>query len=200
MFCVPGFELFRMSLRRDHLNYLEIGVYNGDSIATLARMNPNKTIYAIDPFIEDGRTTHDTGVDRGEYMSQQEINTRKNIEGLENVVLFKMTSEEFSDMLTDEMVDLMNIGHVLIDGSHHYRDVVIDYELATRLFGNKPGVVVFDDAHLEDVAQAREEFQTKYNDKIDNTVDLYISRPGHIIAYFMNGHPDANEYHSNKNN
>ena len=66
-------------------------------------------------------------------------------------------------------------------------------------FGQDEGVKI-DDAHLEDVAQAREEFQTKYNDKIDNTVDLYISRPGHIIVYFMNGHPDANEYYSNKNN
>ena len=200
MFCVPGFELFRMSLRRDHLNYLEIGVYNGDSIATLARMNPNKTIYAIDPFIEDGYTSHDTGVDRGEYMSQQEANTRKNIEGLTNVVLFKMTSQEFSEILTDEMVDLMNIGHVLVDGSHHYEDVVIDSELSMRLFNNKPGIIVFDDADLDSVARARKEFHIKYNSKTDNMLDLYIARPGHIITYFMNGHPDANEYHSNKNN
>jgi predicted O-methyltransferase YrrM len=200
MFCVPGFELFRMALYRNSLNYLEIGCYNGDSIAELARMYPNRIIYAIDPFIEDGYTSHDTGVDRGEYMSQQEANTRQNIEGLENVVLFKMTSQEFSEMLTDEMVELMNIGHVLVDGSHHYEDVVVDYELATRLFNGKQGIVVFDDADLPGVAQARTEFGEKYKDKIDNVLDLYITRPGHIITYFMNGHIDANEYYSKKNN
>jgi hypothetical protein len=199
MFCVPGFELFRFSLARDNLNYLEIGVYNGDSIATLAKMYPNKTVYAIDPFIEDGFTSHDTGVERGEYMSQQEANTQKNIAGLDNVVLFKMTSQEFAEMLTDEMVDLMNIGHVLIDGSHHYEDVVIDSELSMRLFNNRPGIIVFDDADLDDVARARKEFHIKYKEQTDNLVDLYITRPGHIIAYFMNGHPNATEYHSNKN-
>jgi predicted O-methyltransferase YrrM len=200
MFCVPGFELFRFSLARDNLNYLEIGVYNGDSIATLAKMYPNKTVYAIDPFIEDGFTSHDTGVERGEYMSQQEANTRRNIAGLDNVVLFKMTSQEFAEMLTDEMVDLMNIGHVLVDGSHHYEDVVIDSELSIKLFNNKPGIIVFDDADLDGVARARKEFHIKYNSKTDNVLDLYITRPGHIITYFMNGHPDANEYHSKKNN
>ena len=199
MFCVPGFELFQLALSRNSYNYLEIGVYNGDSIAKLAKMHPNRTIYAVDPFIEDGYTSHDTGVDRGEYMSQQETNTRQNIEGLDNVVLFKMTSQEFSEMLTDEMVKLMNIGHVLIDGSHHYKDVVIDYELSTRLFDSRQGIAVFDDANLPGVDQARKEFHEKYNSNIDNVVDLYISRPEHIIAYFMNGHPDATYYHSIKN-
>ena len=200
MFCVPGFELFRMSLGRDNLNYLEIGCYNGDSIAELARMYPNRIIYAIDPFIEDGFTSHDTGVNQGEYMSQQETNTRRNIEGLENVVLFKMTSQDFSEMLTDEMVKLMNIGHVLVDGSHHYKDVVIDCELSARLFNSRSGIIVFDDANLPGVAQARTEFGKKYKDKIDNILDLYITRPGHIITYFMNGHPDATYYYSKKNN
>jgi len=189
-----------MSLGRDNLNYLEIGVYNGDSIAELARMYPNKTIYAVDPFVEDGFTSHDTGVDRGEYMSQQEANTRQNIAGLDNVVLFKMTSQEFAKMLTDEMIELMNIGHVLVDGSHHYEDVIIDCELSARLFNGKQGVIVFDDANLLGVAQALTEFGEKYKDKIDNTLDLYITRPGHIITYFMNGHPDATYYYSKKNN
>jgi hypothetical protein len=102
-------------------------------------------------------------------------------------------------MLTDEMVELMNIGHVLIDGSHHYEDVVIDSELSIKLFNNKPGIIVFDDADLDGVARARKEFHIKYNSKTDNMLDLYITRPGHIITYFMNGHPDATYYHSNKN-
>lgn len=200
MFCVPGFELFSMALARASDNYLEIGVFNGDSIAELARRFPNKIIFGIDPFIEDGYTSDNTGVETGQHMSQQEQNTLKNIEGLDNVVLFKMTSKEFAEILTDEMVEHMSISHVLIDGSHHYDDVAIDYELSMKLLNNKPGIVIFDDADLAGVAQAHTEFVDRYQDKIDNTLDLYISQPGHIIAHFMNGHPDANFYYSKKNN
>jgi hypothetical protein len=199
MYCVPGFELFSLALARTGANYLEIGVFNGDAIGKLGVAYPNKIIYGIDPFIEDGYTSHTSGVDSGEYMSQQEANTRKNIKGLDNVVLFKLTSEEFVEILNDEMVKMMQISHVLIDGSHHYEDVVIDAELAVRLLDGRPGIIVFDDVNLPGVKEAQDEFAQRHQANIDNRLDLYIREPEHIIAYFMNGHPDANHYHSNKN-
>ena len=200
MHCVPGFELFSLALARTGANYLEIGVFNGDSIGRLGTMYPNKIIYGIDPFIEDGYTTNLTGVERGQHISQQEENTLKNINGLDNVILFKMTNKEFVEILTDEMVNMMQISHVLIDGSHHYKDVAIDAELAVRLLDGKPGIVVFDDVDLPGVRQAQDEFEQQHQSNIDNRLDMYLREPEHIIAYFMNGHPDADQYYSKKNN
>jgi hypothetical protein len=200
MHCVPGFELFSMALARTGANYLEIGVFNGDSISKLATWYPHKIIYGIDPFIEDGYTSHETGAEQGQHIGQQEENTLKNINGLENIVLFKMTSKEFVEILTDEMVKVMEVSHVLIDGSHHYEDVVTDAELAVRLLDGKPGIIVFDDANLPGVDQARHEFVVAHNDKINGIFDCYSDKPGHIIAYFMNGHPDANYYYNPKKN
>jgi hypothetical protein len=200
MYCVPGFELLSLALARTGANYLEIGVFNGDAIGKLGAAYPNKIIYGIDPFIEDGYTSHTTGVESGEYMSQQEANTRKNIAGLDNVVLLKMTSEEFAEILTNDMVNMMQVSHVLIDGSHHYKDVAIDAELAVRLLDGRPGIIIFDDTNLPGVKQAQDEFAQQHQANIDNRLDLYLREPEHIIAYFMNGHPDANYYHSKKNN
>jgi hypothetical protein len=199
MMCYPGYELFTMTLQRDTCNYFEIGVFEGDGLAHLARKAPHKSIFGVDPFVEDGYTSHTSGDERDRSMNQIEITANNNIKGLENVVLFKMTGQEFADMLTDDMIEMMDIGHVLIDGSHHYEDVQVDYELAIRLLGGKPGIIVFDDANLEGVKKAHDEFVNKYSAQIDNTIDIYTSQPKSIFAHFLNGHPDANFYHGTKN-
>jgi hypothetical protein len=186
MFCQPGFEYFQRNLPNSPYNYLEIGVFNGDSIAALARNNPNKTIYGVDPFLEDGYTTHTTGVNRHEFMPEQQRNTLNNIEGLSNVTLFEMTSESFAAVLTDELVADMNVAWVLIDGSHHYADVQIDVDLALRLIGDRPGGIVFDDLNLPDVDRARRYFIDKYGSQTDHAVDLPGPHPGHIMAYSVN--------------
>jgi hypothetical protein len=118
-------------------------------------------------------------------MPVQQANTYKNIEGLTNVVLFETTSKGFADMLTDEMVTDMDVGWVLIDGSHHYRDVIIDINLAIRLIGHKPGVIIFDDINLPGVNKAYCEFLNMSIKKSD-AVDIYASHPGHIIFHEIN--------------
>lgn len=199
MMCYPGYELFTMALHRDSRNYLEIGVFEGDGLAHLALAAPHKSVFGVDPFIEDGFTSHASGDSQTEHMSQVEQTATANTKDLANAVLFKMTGQEFADMLTDEMINLMDIGHVLIDGSHHYEDVQVDYELAIKLLNGKPGIIVFDDAQLEGVKRAHDEFVNKYSAQIDNTVDIYMTEPNHIFAHFLNGHLDANFYYSPKN-
>lgn len=49
--CTAGFEFMNNKLASIKSNYLEIGVFDGDSIAGLAKKYPDKKIYAIDPFI-----------------------------------------------------------------------------------------------------------------------------------------------------
>ena len=177
MFCRPGFIFFRQELSKSDLNYLEIGVFNGDSIAELAKLNPNKMIYGIDPFIEDGCTMHTTHVKENESMPVQRQNTYNNISGLSNIKLFEQKTSEF-----DNTQDL-NIGWILIDGSHHYEDVCIDIKIAMKQIGNKKGGIVFDDTNYAPVIQAHNEFLIEYKDRITNTVDLYN---GAIMAHFIN--------------
>lgn len=187
MFCQPGYNFFANLLGRSNHNYLEIGVFNGDSIAGLANLHPNKTIFGIDPFIEDGCTTSHTGVNEDEFMHTQKENTSKNIAGLTNITLFELLSTEFNEILTDELINDMDVAWVLIDGSHRYEDVKNDYKMAMRLIGNKKGGVVFDDVNLEGVGRGYAEFCIDHAGQISQPIDLYADQhPGHIIAHLIN--------------
>jgi hypothetical protein len=144
-------------------NYLEIGVFNGIGTATIAELFPDKKIYAIDPFIEDGHTG--TG-DRGIALNPQREAYYENAEGKDNMTIFETTSDEFAKTLTDEKIAEYNIDWVVVDGSHHYEDVTVDYHLAMRLIGDRPGVIVFDDLGHSGVQQAVDEFLIEYKDQI----------------------------------
>jgi hypothetical protein len=76
----------------------------------------------------------------------------------------------------------VNIGAVLIDGSHHYEDVSIDVELSMKLIGKKPGFIIFDDTDVEGVKMAQNEFLEKYEKQISLE---YILTPN-IIGYRLN--------------
>lgn len=186
MFCLSGYNYFRTALQMSEYNYLEIGVFNGDSIAELGRAYPNKIIHGVDPFIEDGCTTHASGVNRFGALTNQRNSTHNNIAGLSNVKLFEETSASFANRLTDEMVKELNVGWVLIDGSHHYEDVVIDIKLAMRLIGNKKGGIVFDDVCVPDVGKAYQEFLDTYKGQYGPVLDIYLAEPGHILAHTIN--------------
>ncbi len=152
-------ELFKDNLKDYDGNYLEIGVYNGTSIASLGDIYPNKKIYGIDPFIEDGNTSHATNKDAGEVLINQKENTLNQIKDKSNVVLFEMTSKRFVEELNSEKINEMNISAVFIDGDHRYEHSKNDAELALSLIGNKSGIVVFDDPGIPDVFSVINEFE-----------------------------------------
>ena len=185
MFCLAGFNYLNHKLSSNTGNYLEIGVFNGDSIATLARNYPHLTIYGVDPFVEDGCTTHTSRVQENEHMPDQRANTHANIAGLPNIVLNEEFSSAFADRLTDAEVDAMKVRHVLIDGSHHYKDVIIDVHLAMRLIGNHGGSIVFDDVNLPDVRRAYDEFLEIYSGRYAPVEDLSHIDPGHILGHVI---------------
>jgi len=186
MFCQPAYHFFSTNINQNTHNYLEIGVFNGDSIAGIAQQFPDKSIFAIDPFIEDGNTMHTSNVQSGELMPTQRANTHTNINGLKNIALFEMTSKDFNDILTDEMIADMDVGWILIDGSHHYEDVILDAHMSMRIIGDRKGVIIFDDIGLPGVNQAYVEWKETYKDRIKNTADLYDHNPGFIIAHWIN--------------
>ena len=146
-------------------DYFEIGVFNGAGFAEVARNNPDKICYAVDPFIEDGHTIGASQVSTGTKMATQKHNFETNTAGLANVVLHETTIKEFLDTLTEDSLP-KNIGMVVIDGDHHYEHVVVDFQLAMKLIGKRRGTIVVDDTDISGVMQAYTEFVNANNTRI----------------------------------
>lgn len=153
-------------------HYLEIGVYNGESIGILGKDFPNKKIFAVDPFIEDGNTSWTSGIKIGNRLNSQRESTYNFIKDKSNVKLFELTSHDFYASLTDENIKDYNIQIVFIDGDHHYDHVTNDYKLALSIIGSKSGIIIFDDDHISDVKRAMDEFKFIARSRIVKILDL----------------------------
>lgn len=162
-------EFFKEELSTLPGNYLEIGVYNGLSIKELALLYPSKRIIGVDPFIEDGCTSHKSGQSLNEQLSAQRINTLDNVKNISNIDLHQLTSVEFYTKNIDVLHEF-NVSAVFVDGSHHYVDVVNDYKLAMDLLNKKRGIICFDDLQVPDVAKAVEEFEVFAHDRITEKI------------------------------
>lgn len=173
MLCTTGYQFLLENLKIFPGNHLDIGVFDGDGMASLAAAYPDKTIYGIDPFIEDGNTTQLTDVERGGEMVKQEERTVSRLEPYKNTFLNIMTSKEFLDLLTPETINIMNINSVFVDGSHWYEDVLTDAELAFKLIGNNKGMITFDDLNNPDVKKAYDEILITYKELITEIFIIY---------------------------
>ena len=152
-------------------NYFEIGVFNGAGFARVAKENLKKKCYAVDPFIEDGHTNASSGIDTGSYMNQQKENFLENTKDFDNITLFEMTSTEFANQLTDQLVNDMNISMVTIDGDHHYEHVIKDFDIAVQLL-KQGGHIVVDDTNIAGVSQAFNEFKEKFSSRISKEINV----------------------------
>lgn len=192
MLCTTGYNFLKSEIKRFNGNYLEIGIFDGDLISSLAGDNPNKKFYGIDPFIEDGYTIHTTKVFAGNTMvSQKEIALSK-LDRLSNLKYYVETSLEFLNKLTDEQSNDLDVDIVLIDGSHWYKDVIVDIEISLKLIKNKKGVIIFDDLHVPEVLKACNEFFYNHRatiTKITNTerIEVDTTKKLNTLVFFMNG-------------
>lgn len=183
MFCVSVFKYILRKLPELKGNYLEIGIYEGDSVAMLADVFRDRFIYAIDPFVEDGNTSHHSCYERGQIMESKKYIALNNISGKENIRFYDMTSKLFHDtILNDEFCQNANISAVLIDGSHWEEDVSNDVEMSLKLIGTKKGVICFDDLNIPDVKKVYDEFLLKNESRILNIEEL---QPG-VTAVNLN--------------
>ena len=139
-------------------SYLEIGIYDGEGIAMLAKKYPDKILYCIDPFIDDGCTTHISGVDKGGALVKIRDAALKNISDYKNIILFEVLSNKFNQHLP-------GIECILIDGDHSYEECCNDFELSMRLL-NEGGLLIFDDMQVEGVSNSVKLFETKYGERI----------------------------------
>lgn len=147
-------------------NYLEIGAFNGIGAASVAKKFPNKIIYVIDPFIEDGNTQWISGITPYQKMEKIKMDYLHNTNGINNIKHFENTTEEMSNKLSDKEISDMNVSMVLIDGNHHTEFVTIDYDFAMKVIGDKSGFIVFDDMHNPEVVTAFDNFIVKYSDRV----------------------------------
>lgn len=169
-------EFFRWKLSGVPGNYLEIGSFNGSLVAQLARQYPEKTFYCVDPFMEDGNTTHMTGTPFGESIPGLESIFLAATRGLKNVVLFRETSKEFYSRVQPSFLATLNIGTVFIDGNHRFDHVVNDMYLALDLLAASSSpeakCVLFDDCHTKDVGEALALFRRLLGPRIVDSLDL----------------------------
>jgi hypothetical protein len=165
LFTPSVLEFFKTELSSLSGNYLEIGVYNGLSLKELGLLYPNKKIIGIDPFIEDGCTSHNSKKAFNEHLDIQKNNTLNNIQGIPNIELYEMTSDVFFKNNVDRLYEF-DVSAIFIDGSHHYKDVTNDYKLSMALLNKKGGVICFDDLQVPDVILAVEEFEILERDRI----------------------------------
>jgi len=166
-------------------NYLEIGIFSGEGIKEIAINNKNKIFYAIDPFIEDGYTVADSKVSFNEKMISQREITLNNISEISNIILYELKSKEFNDnILTDELIQKLNIDSVFVDGDHSYQCCFDDIELALRLIGDKKGIIFVDDFDLTDVNSAVRDILIKHK----NIYDYGMTTQPHdtFKFYFVN--------------
>ena len=185
MFCRAAYDLATTELPNLKRNYLEIGVFNGDAVYELAGRFPDTVFHGIDPFIEDGYTTHATGQAQGHTITVQQQQARTYFEKRSNAYLHEMTSQQFDQDYSDSVLAQFDIGFVLIDGDHHREPAALDGELAMRLIGSGPGIVVWDDCNLTEVSQARDQWLERYQHRVTGVQDTYAMHPGHIMAYFI---------------
>ncbi|NBO27883.1 MAG: hypothetical protein EBV10_01375 [Synechococcaceae bacterium WB6_1A_059] len=121
--------------------------------------------YGIDPFIEDGFTEPISKIQKGESLNSQRLIAYENLQKRPNATLFEMTTENFVKNHSDEIPNL-NISFVVIDGSHYFEDIVIDYNLAMNCLGHRPGIILWDDFQITYVQQAFEKFQSDHKNRI----------------------------------
>ena len=133
-------------------NYLEIGSYNGVFISELAENYPNFQLFSIDPFIADGYT----GQEIGEELHKQYENFLYNTQPFSNIKLFKSTT--LNCLENKIYLDFKDISCILIDGSHLYEDVKIDFEFIQKIERKKDILIVLDDLTILGVKKATEEF------------------------------------------
>lgn len=163
------YDLVGRALTVSPYNYFEIGVFNGAGFAMTAEVFPDTQCYAVDPFIEDGNTIAVSRVSPGTDMQSQKDSAFAHIKDYPNASITVATSHAFKEALTQEQIDKLNIGTVLIDGNHAYEFVVNDYQLSLQLIGNKEGYVIFDDTNMPSVKRAFEEFESANADRIIST-------------------------------
>lgn len=152
-------ELINRQLTEKGGDYLEIGIYNGVFISAMADKHKSSRVFGIDPFIADGWT----GEEQGTILMGPRNNFIENSKGLP-VTFWEKTTKQCLD--EKRYLELNNVTAILIDGSHHFDDIMTDIRFVSLIQNKHECLVVFDDFHLVDVQRAFSEFRNFFSGRI----------------------------------
>ena len=150
-------------------NIAEIGCYRGQTTLALARMNPTKTVYAIDRLTREGLP---------ERQLQPGPETICELaKGEPNVQVI------VADSNTLDWDQLKDVSLIFIDGNHSYEGVRADSAKAFQYFGNKSGVIVWHDYYSGGPPESWLEVNRYLDGLIEDGFAIY--RPANSILAFM---------------
>ena len=145
--------------------YLEIGVFQGLTLISNARVNPSVTCFGIDNFslFNDGRDNFSLVRSRMEKL------------GVHNATII---NRDFEDALHNLEADLggRKIGVFFVDGAHDYRSQLVAL-LKGKAFLAQASAIVIDDANYAHVRQANSDFLRSHSD-FALLMEAYT--PGHM--------------------
>lgn len=126
--------------------YLEIGVYQGLTLLSVALANPTDKVYGIDNFSQFDPDNININI----------IKSRIQQHKLNNAILLNM---DYEDALSNLLVhiDRQKIGTFFIDGPHDYRSQIICLLFAKKYLA-EGAIIIIDDCNYRHVRQANRDF------------------------------------------
>jgi predicted O-methyltransferase YrrM len=138
-------ELTKILQENNYQTFVEVGVYNGDNILTLAHRFPNVKFIGIDPYF-DGEYNDRYELRNKQYWDDKYMKVINKARALGNVTIIRKQSLEAAIEFEKESVDI-----IFIDAIHTYKDckddinnwvkvvkpngVLSGHDYSTRFFG-----------------------------------------------------------------
>lgn len=126
--------------------YLEVGVFQGLTLLSVANSSPNLICYGIDNFAQFDLKGENFGI----------VKSRKEKLGLQNASVINKDYEDALETLGTEIGD-KKVGIYFIDGPHDYRSQLMCLELAVPYL-HENAVIIIDDCNYKHVRQANRDF------------------------------------------
>ncbi len=136
----------------DHICYLEVGVFRGLTLLSVAKAAAEYPVYGIDNFCQ-----FDPKGNNQSFVESQIHNL-----GLNHVHLINMDFEEALENLNPYIQD-RKIGVYFVDGPHDYRSQIMCLELIRPYLADH-AVIVVDDSNYQHVRQANRDFLVTHPD------------------------------------
>jgi hypothetical protein len=126
--------------------YLEVGVFQGLTLFSVAKVLVGGTAYGIDNFVREDPRKENLSIIK-KHMQQLDI---------ENICLINMDYEDALGNL-NEYIDDRKVGVYFVDGPHDYRSQLMCLELAKPFLADN-AVIVVDDSNYQHIRQANRDF------------------------------------------
>ncbi len=132
--------------------YVEIGVFQGMSLLSTAKANPNIQVFGIDNFAQFD----------ADKKNQKIIDELKNKNGITNSVLINLDFEDALNTL-DKYLNGKKIGLYFIDGPHDYRSQLVCLLLAKKYLSDN-AIILIDNSNYNHVRQANRDFLESHDE------------------------------------